>query len=486
MKALIIFLCLLADTCVVLHAQDSVLPKNVPIDERLNYNKYKPYVIPSINWLLQTPLNVNKEERRRLDNFVMAWLQKNEEVTVTMPDYLFKFQNVSNEMYFIYSAGCIKYLLQGGDTSKVNRVLAGVRTMLHYYSAGNNMKRSDYMDCLVNLETQGKLQQLYDTDSNATNSFLFLKTPAKNEFKADENYFNFHYTAINFLDPKALNCRYKLEGFYDDWVPTNDESIVFPKLPPGTYNFRLQASMLPDFRNAAEQSFSFTVISPIWKRPWFLSCIVLALFTMAYYYMSQREKGLKNMALLQQERMIFEYDHLRSQINPHFLFNSLNTLTELIEEQPQEAVKYSEHLSDLYRNMLAYRSEDLVYLSDELEILYNYMQIQQSRFGDSLQIKLRIPEDVQHERKIVPLALQLLVENAMKHNIASRLQPLVISISTDDSHITVANNIQHKLSKEKGLGLGLENIRKRYALATDKPISYGAEGTDYVVKLPLL
>lgn len=486
MKALIISLCLLAGISNLLHAHDSVLPKNVLIDERLSYDKYTSYVVPSINWLFSTPLNVNKEERRRLDNFIMAWLQKNEEVTITMPEYLFKFQNVSNEMYFLYSAGSIRYLIQGGDTARPKRILAGVKAILDYYEKGNDVKRSEYMDALLSLKKQGMLEQIYDTNAQANNTFLFLKTPAEHEFKTSDNYFNFHYTAINFLDPKALVCRYKLEGYYDAWVPAGDESVIFPKLPPGTYNFRLQASTYPDFKNYVEQSYSFTIISPIWQRSWFLALVLVVAFALGYFYMSQREKGLKEKSRMQQERMMFEYDHLRSQINPHFLFNSLNTLTELIEEEPQKAVKYSEHLSDLYRNVLAYRSEDLVYLHEELDILYNYIQIQQSRFGESIQINLNIPEEVQHEKKVVPLALQLLVENAMKHNIASRSKPLSISITAKDDYIIVSNNIQHKLSKEKGVGLGLENIRKRYALATDKKIFFGPEGKEYVVKLPLL
>lgn len=466
---------------------DSPLPKDMVIDQHLNYDKYQSYVVPCIEWLQQTPLGNDMAERRRVDNFIMYWLQKNSEVVVTMPDYLVRFQSINNEFYFLYTGGWIKYQLQTKDTNKINCYLAGVNSMLDYYEAGMGVKQHDYLDHLVALRKEKKLRELYDTRPGAQNTLLYLKpTGPKKIYEADENYFNFKFTAINFLDPKMLNTRYKLEGYYDDWLPTNDEFVIFPKLPPGDYNFRVQASMQPDFARAVERSYAFTITAPLWKKPWFIVLGILAIAMLLYTYARQREKNLKNTALLQQQRMMFEYDHLRSQVNPHFLFNSMNTLTGLIEEEPAKALEYSTHLSDLYRTILTYRSEDQLYLFEELDILHNYIHVQKYRFGDALQVHIDIPEEVQHNKKVVPLALQLLVENAMKHNVVSTSRPLKISITANDTHVTVTNNIQLKLSKEKGLGIGLENIRKRYALATKAKIFYGAEGQDYVVKLPLL
>lgn len=465
----------------------SPLPADMVIDQRLDYNQFKSLVVPCIDWLQTTSLNADKIERRRVDNFIMYWLQRTTDVVVTMPDYLVKFQSINNEFYFLYTGGWIKYALQTGDTNRINCFLAGVNSMLDYYDADMGVKPNSYLDRLVSLKTEKKLHELYDSSSTARNTLLYLDPVGnKTDYNADENYFNFHFTAINFLDPKSLVCRYKLEGYYDDWVPTNDEFVIFPKLPPGNYKFRVQASILPDFSKAVEQHYAFTITSPLWQRPWFIVLIMSSIAALGYGYALQRERHLKNMALLQHQKMIFEYDHLRSQVNPHFLFNSLNTLTGLIEEEPRKALEYSTHLSDLYRNILAYRSEDQLYLFEELEILNNYIHIQQSRFGCALQVLIDIPADVQENRKVVPLALQLLVENAMKHNVVSASAPLIIRITADESHITVTNNIQLKLSKEKGLGIGLENISKRYALATKEKISFGEKGGSYVVKLPLL
>jgi LytS/YehU family sensor histidine kinase len=136
--------------------------------------------------------------------------------------------------------------------------------------------------------------------------------------------------------------------------------------------------------------------------------------------------------------------------------------------------------------MLAYRNRDLVALGEEWEILQNYLYIQKSRFGDALILVTDVPERLMQTKRIVPLSLQLLVENAIKHNIVSKTTPLTISITATDDKITVRNNLNLKMSKEKGSGLGLVNIKKRYNLLTDKNIYIGVSDTEYIVILPLL
>jgi LytS/YehU family sensor histidine kinase len=183
---------------------------------------------------------------------------------------------------------------------------------------------------------------------------------------------------------------------------------------------------------------------------------------------------------------LFEYEHLKTQVNPHFLFNSLNTLTGLIEQDPESAITYTEQLSDLYRNLLAYKGNDWVTLEEEWSFLANYLYIQESRFGSALQVVKNIPEALMKSKKIVPLSLQLLVENAIKHNVVSMASPLVVKFEIQEDVLVVSNTIQPKLSKEKESGLGLANIQKRYALLSDKPISFGKKDGVWEVRLPLL
>ena len=184
--------------------------------------------------------------------------------------------------------------------------------------------------------------------------------------------------------------------------------------------------------------------------------------------------------------MMFEYEHLKSQVNPHFLFNSLYALSILIEEKKENALSYTVSLADLYRNMLTYSRNDLILLKEECGILNSYVNIQQTRFGDALQVRIDISQELMETKKVVPLALQLLVENAIKHNVVSIAQPLVISIVADNDEIVIRNFIRLKISKEKGAGLGLVNIWKRYGQLTKKPVTYGVFENEYIVKLPLL
>lgn len=305
-------------------------------------------------------------------------------------------------------------------------------------------------------------------------------------FSYDQNHISFEYEGINFANPDKLHYRYKLDGYNDSWIITNDESVTFPQLSPGTYTFRVQASVNNVFAGAHEASYSFTISLPFWRRLWFVLTAFFVVIALVSYFVNRREKNLRKFSSLQRERMMFEYEHLKSQVNPHFLFNSLNTLASLIEEDKEAAADYTTHLSDLYRNMLSHRHKDLVTLEEEWEILENYLYIQKSRFGDALILETNVSDELKRSKRIVPLALQLLVENAIKHNVVSKSRPLVISITANEESITIRNNVNPKISKEKGEGLGMVNISNRYSLLTNKNIYYGMSDKEYVVNLPLL
>lgn len=308
----------------------------------------------------------------------------------------------------------------------------------------------------------------------------------QHRFSHNQNHISISYEGINFANPDKLHYRYMLDGYNDTWIVTNDESVTFPQLPAGKYTFKVQASLSNNFSKYNEATYSFTISRPFWRMPWFLVLMGGVVFGIIYLYITLREKNLRKLALLQRERMMFEYEHLKSQVNPHFLFNSLNTLANLIEEDKETASQYTTHLSDLYRNMLSHRNKDLVMLSEEWEILENYLYIQKSRFEDALKLHTDIPPHIMKSKKIIPLALQLLVENALKHNVVSKSKPLTISISATEDAITIRNTLNPKISKEKGAGLGLVNIKKRYSLLTNKSIYYGVSDKEYVVNLPLL
>jgi ligand-binding sensor domain-containing protein len=308
----------------------------------------------------------------------------------------------------------------------------------------------------------------------------------RRSFAADENYIGFRYEAISFTNPEKLFYRYRLEGYDPNWITTSDEQVTFPRLPSGAFTFRVQAALDPAFDGATETAYTFHIATPLWQRPWMILLMTLMAGSIIFLLLRLRERQRQRLAALYQARLVAEYEQLKSQINPHFLFNSLNTLVSLIEESPQSAVQYTTELSDLYRNMLAYRDRDTILLGEELMLLQKYFFILKSRFADSIHLDIRVPEELQARKRIVPLSLQMLVENAVKHNVVSPSRPLCILIEADDSKLSVRHALQPKLSKEKGAGLGLANIRSRYALLTKQSVSFGVCGADYVVTLPLL
>jgi ligand-binding sensor domain-containing protein len=306
------------------------------------------------------------------------------------------------------------------------------------------------------------------------------------QFKPDENFISFYFDGISFTNPERLTYRYRLEGYSNNWIHTNEPVVTFPKLPSGKFTFRVQVSLNGNFDNAEQAEYSFEIAVPLWRRWWFIVLLSTAVLAIVALLIGQRDKRVKRMAQLQQDRILLEYEHLKSQVNPHFLFNSLNTLTNLIEENSGNAVVYTERLSDLYRNMLTYHDRSLIMLSEEWDILSNYLFIQQNRFGKALQVEGDLSEDLMRRKKIAPMALQLLVENAIKHNVVAMSTPLVIFITANEYEIVVRNRIVPKINKERESGIGLANIRNRYALLTSKPVSFGAIGEEWVVRLPLL
>lgn len=206
---------------------------------------------------------------------------------------------------------------------------------------------------------------------------------------------------------------------------------------------------------------------------------------------------------LERQNLESQLAGLKSQVNPHFLFNSLNTLVHLIPENPDSAVKFVQKLSKVYRYILEMRDASTTPLSTELEFLNAYVFLLKERFGDNLHIDiddsicagaidgvtLSHPINLNDvcEKHVVPLSLQILFENAIKHNIISTQRPLSISVSVENNErLIVKNNLQRKNQVQEGTGVGLENIRNRYHLISQKDVDIIVTKESFIVSLPLL
>ncbi|QKG52832.1 sensor histidine kinase [Hymenobacter sp. BRD67] len=192
---------------------------------------------------------------------------------------------------------------------------------------------------------------------------------------------------------------------------------------------------------------------------------------------------------LEKETAVARLDSLRRQVDPHFLFNSLNALTSLVEEDPTRAVRFIRQLSSVYRYVLDSQSQELVPLGEELVFAESYIFLQKTRLADALCVEFSGREATASGFYLPPLALQLLLENALKHNTAYQADPLRLRVSVDAAvaTLTVRNTLRpRRLPADEASGRGLANLRARYAFLTTCPVEAGPVGEEFVVTLPLL
>jgi sensor histidine kinase YesM len=201
-----------------------------------------------------------------------------------------------------------------------------------------------------------------------------------------------------------------------------------------------------------------------------------------FFYMQWKYNFSKSVRL-EKENIEARFEALKTQINPHFLFNTLNSLTTMAENN-RPVVDYIKNLSELLRYMLKNNEKDLVPLLDEISILNSYISLQQMRFPKSLVIKVEVPENF-YNYEVPPLALQMLVENAIKHNIISREKPLKIEIKAWKESISVSNNLQRKEGVDS-TGQGLNNITQRYRFFTTRIPEIIETNDIFTVTIPLL
>jgi ligand-binding sensor domain-containing protein len=319
---------------------------------------------------------------------------------------------------------------------------------------------------------------------------LFLKDIDEktiNNFSYDENNLTFIITGLYYTDPENIFYQYKLEGFNNNWVSTKDKSITFPKLEPSKYKFIVRSAINDSFINATEASYEFKINKPFWKQWWFITSVVLFAVMLLFWYIKKREARLNHVQQLQQEKIQFQFQVLRNQINPHFLFNSFNTLIAIIEDGTAAAVNYVEQLANFFRNIVNYTDKEIITLQEELVLLNTYFYLQQKRYSNSLILNITVTEQEKNEILIPPLTLQLLIENAIKHNAVSKETPLTINIFTENNNrLITSNNINPKLSVQPGTGMGLKNIANRYNLLSQKSVIINNFDKKFIVSLPII
>lgn len=222
------------------------------------------------------------------------------------------------------------------------------------------------------------------------------------------------------------------------------------------------------------------------------NCIYSALFSMLIAliingreFLMQWKRSAEDNERMRAEMIRSQYEVLKTQVNPHFLFNSLNTLAAIIPEKPSVAVDFVEQLSKVFRYSLQHSEENTTTVAAEMKIVAAYIFLNKQRYDDKLQTDIRVGDEVK-DKIIITQSVLMLVENAIKHNEISAGSPLLVSIFTEGDMLVVKNNLQPKRIPEESTHIGLQNIRRRFSLIAKKEVQVIQQKEAFIVKIPML
>ena len=321
-----------------------------------------------------------------------------------------------------------------------------------------------------------------------TTLLLHGNTPAI-RLKAEENSFTVEFSV---LSPTTNRYRHKLEGYDEDWKETASAvGAVYNRLPGGNYVFTLKA-LNPDGSETATRRLPVYIATLFYRATWFWLLVGLAgagLVVSFFRYRTLQTARIYRLQMqatrLEHDKTQIQYQNLINHLNPHFLFNSLTSLNSLILTKPKEASTFLKKLSVIYRYILQNKDSELVSLQAELAFTQHYIDLQTTRFDNGLQISLNVgPKYL--TRRIVPVTIQNLLENAIKHNILGEENPLLIKIYAEDDTLYVSNSLQPKDFVETSHKQGLASLKSLYGYLSRRPVIVTQTDTYFIVAIPLL
>lgn len=304
---------------------------------------------------------------------------------------------------------------------------------------------------------------------------------------------SFEFANIDFNRTGKQQYAYMLQGLDTGWVSTYNRYAGYGNLKPGDYIFKVRAIGNTNRQDSEIISLPIKVTGHFYTTTWFWLVVAAMVFGIMYFVYAIRLRNqrriyaLRNRAeLLEKEKAMVMYESLKQHLNPHFLFNSLTSLGSLIYIDQKLAADFLEGLSKIYRYILVHRDKETVSLGSEVQFCRTYIRLQKTRFEEALQVDLRV-DDTCLDLKIAPVTLQNLVENAIKHNIATLEDPLLVEIFVDDEQqLVVRNNLNLKDFVETSNGQGLASLNTLYQYLTGKEIIIEKNDRYFIVKVPLI
>jgi len=351
------------------------------------------------------------------------------------------------------------------------------------FNPDNYKERTDPLPLYITaFHVEGKRNSGYSSTENLD----------KIRLRYNENFFNLELAGLNFMNPYECTYAYKLEPFNGDWIYTNKREISYTNVPPGTYSFRYKVFTGDNAQAVPERSMKLVITQVFYKTGWFklfvLIVIISGIIAFFRYRMLHRESilRLQNKAQqLEKEKTLVMYESLKQHLNPHFLFNSLTSLRSLIRTDTANATHFLDGMSKVYRYVLKSGEHELMPVKDELDFVKTFVELQKTRFGDGLDVCINV-DDAALNKLIIPVTLQNLVENAIKHNTADRESPLLIKIFDEGNYLIVENNLQRYKVVESSNKRGLSSLRTLYGFFSATPLEIIEDEEIFRVKIPLL
>jgi len=308
-----------------------------------------------------------------------------------------------------------------------------------------------------------------------------------NEFSAWQIKLSYLYTIfIAFIIYEGTRYLHFTLRTYFDWLNKPVQKVIALVITIPFYTVPVSVLMLVGWYNLFRQG----VVD--WDVVKSSSLIILvAVFFLVHIYetvflVKQTENDQLKKEQLERSRVEAELEALKNQIDPHFIFNSLNTLSHLIEEKPSRARQFNDNLADVYRYILQNKKRDLVLLREEIGFLEDFFSLLKIRFENAVQLHMDVDNTLMDQYLLPPISLQVLMENAIKHNEFSDNNPLIMSLTLNQSGLSFQNLVRRKTLRRPSSKIGLQNLKERYLLITQRPIIIEEEEKTFTVRLPLL
>jgi len=329
----------------------------------------------------------------------------------------------------------------------------------------------------------------------------------------NQNHLTFNYYAIELFQPESVNIMVKLEGFDKEWlVPTQDRAITYSYLPPNTYTLKIKAQNSDGLWSDTFE-YTFTIKSPYYKTWWFITLCILSILGVIYYFVSRKIKLIKTKADIQKNIAELELKALRSQMNPHFIFNIMNNIqTFVISQNTTKAVNLLGDFAQLIRNILNISSDKTILLSKEVEFLTNYLDLDLSQYPNKYKYDFSFSDNIDQDNILLPpMLIQPFVENSILHGLMHRTENGELKISFTQTNQTIiceiedngvgrekAKQLANDTKQHKSVALNISNQRIEQFNTIHKTDAYSitivdlkdsnneAVGTKAILKLPLI